>query len=88
MLYARNKIHAVKKESYVFKNKSMLVDDELQKIRKETKLLQSKLKLSRNKLCETNKDIEIFKKESDENRKERIKQDTVGLENRKENNLY
>ena len=88
MLYARNKIHAVKKESYVLKNKSMLVDDELQKTRKETKLLQSKLKLSRNKLCETNKDIEIFKKESDENRKERIKQNTVGLENRKENYLY
>ena len=56
----------------------------MQEIKKEAELLKSKLKLSRNKLCETNKDIEIFKNESTEKRNKRIKHDTVRLELRKE----
>lgn len=42
------------------------------------------MKLSRNKLCETNKDIEIFKNVSTKKRNKRIKHDTVRLELRKE----
>ena len=56
----------------------------MQEIKKEAELLKSKLKLSRNKLCETNKDIEIFKNESTENRNKRIKHATVRLKYRKE----
>ena len=56
----------------------------MQEIKKEAELLKSKLRLSRNKLCETNKDTEIFKNESTEKRNKRIKHDTVRLELRKE----